>query len=348
MKTCKTCGIPLIVGRDQKWNPDGTITVSNDSSFRMGIMELTVLLGTVKKLEEVVGPPIHNMFMEASRKHTRRYVDNLIKGPLGFVVRKTKAGSKKAYTTLLDTTLALGFGKVDFQLYEHKERLKGIIRNPYYLPLFIGDVRGAFESIEGLPSKAEWDEKEGEAMVEISRRKGESLLDDRFGVYEENRVPGEVEYERCERCGLPDVVARFRWDLDDGIITDTKTGNRVIIMGLNDLNGVFKELEDAIGDMVPKAIFEMNREYGRVQVAKGWVDGFVDFARDQRVMGMANISVDVGKEKVVFDIRNPFNKDYVVGRCLGVYEGLERMEAEPRTKETPGSIRIALARGRIP
>ena len=40
MKICQECGTPAILGRDQEWNPDGTISLPKDKAFKMGFLEV--------------------------------------------------------------------------------------------------------------------------------------------------------------------------------------------------------------------------------------------------------------------------------------------------------------------
>jgi hypothetical protein len=64
MKICKECGIPVVLGRDQEWNPNGTVTLVGDPNIRMGIYCMEMLTDLVARIEKVVGPPINNMLME--------------------------------------------------------------------------------------------------------------------------------------------------------------------------------------------------------------------------------------------------------------------------------------------
>jgi hypothetical protein len=331
------------MGRDQKWNPDGTITVTGDPNFRMGIIELPVLLGIVSKLEQVVGPKIHTLFMEASCKYTRRYVDNLLKGPLmGFVVRKTRTGAKLAYTKLIDTAGALGFGRIEFKGHEYRKKIHGTIYNPYYLPLFLGDVRGSFESLEEYPSEVEWEEEGNLVHVTVTRKDTKSGFKDRFLTREETRVPGDIEYRNCKRCGVPVSLKRFKWKTDKGIIIDTATGDRVVIMGLNDLTSVIMELEKSIGIEVSKALYDMNREYGSSLVKRGWIKNYEDLARDLRLKGMTNLSFSEKDGVSSYICRNSFNNHYLMGRCVGVFEEIEKKQVEPSTTDDGGVLEITM------
>jgi len=342
MKPCKECGVPDIVGRDQKWSPDGTIPIPGDQSFRMGIIEVPVIKAIAARLETVVGPSIHNMFMEGKRKNARHYIDTLLKGPLGFLVRHSSSSGKKAYQTLLQTSTALGYGHVLLEVYERKKRVGGTIHNQYYTPFFVGDVRGAFESIEHLPSKGTWEEKPDSAKIMVERAEGDDKLEQRFVFKEPLRLPGDLKYTPCKTCGLPMELSRFKWDLEKGTITDVKSKERVFIVGLNDLNSVFLELEQAIGDAVPSAILDVNHERGLELVKTGVVTGYGDFVRGAGLKGYGYAIFSGNRERITLTVKNPFNKNFLLGRALGVFEGLEGTKGEASVKEKPGLLEITI------
>jgi hypothetical protein len=342
MKHCKECGVPDIIGRDQKWSSDGTIPITGDPNFRMGIVEVPVMREIASRLEKVVGPSIHNMFMESKRKYARHYIDTLLKGPLGFLVRHSSSGGKKAYQTLLQTSTSLGYGHATVDEYKRKALVHGTIHNPYYTPFFVGDVRGVFESIERLPSKGSWVEKGDVATIEVVNMEGEDKLEKRFQFDDTLRKSGDLKYTPCKTCGLPKELSRFVWDLDKGTILDTKANERVFITGLNDLNGVYLELEEAIGDIVPNTVLEVNREHGTKLVKDGVVTGYGDLVRGAGLKGLAYTTFQGTKEQVKLTFKNIFNKPYVIGRALGVYEGLEGVKAEHTITESPGIVEVII------
>jgi|GEM_PF-3403966 len=342
MKHCKECGVPDIIGRDQRWSSDGTIPITGDPNFRMGIVEVPVMREIASRLEKIVGPSIHNMFMESKRKYARHYIDILLKGPLGFLVRHTASGGKKVYQTLLQTSTSLGYGHATVDEYKRKTLVHGTIHNPYYTPFFVGDVRGVFESVERLPSTGTWVDKGDVATIAVDVMAGEDELGKRFQYDDTLRKPGDLKYTPCKSCGLPKELSRFVWDLDKGTILDTKANERVFITGLNDFNGVFMELEEAIGDIVPNTILEVNREHGVKLVKNRVVTGYGDLVRGAGLKGLAYTTFQGNNDQVKLTFKNTFNKNYVVGRALGVYEGLEGKKPEHTIKETPGIIELTI------
>lgn len=62
--------------------------------------------------------------------------------------------------------------------------------------------------------------------------------------------PGDMELERCPECGLPLEVARYKWDLSRGTITDPDTGRRVSIFGPKSVDAIFEDLRNELGEAV--------------------------------------------------------------------------------------------------
>jgi hypothetical protein len=343
MRLCKGCGRPILVGRDQDWNSDGTITISGDPDTRMGILDQRMLTEMVERIEAVVGPAVQNMFAEGKRRYARHYIDTLLKGPLGFIVRHTKVGAMKAYQQLMETAVALGYGEMKIEVYERGSRIGGTVRKPYFVPFLMGDVRAAFESVERLTSKGTW-EAEGEDVTRMMVEKaGEDRLEKRFIFEDKVRRPGDIDYERCKKCGLPKQIDRFEWNIEHGIITDGLSGDRVFIMGFNDINAVFTELEEALGDLVPKTVYEIARKQGFGQVKRGMIEDLDGFARDMALRGMAHVTVARKGKDTRFVLGNPFNKEFMVGRVLGILEGLEGLHRDPEVvKEEPGVLEVLI------
>jgi len=342
MKPCKECGVPDIINRDQKWDSNGTIPITADPEFRMGIIEIETMRGIASDLEAIVGPSIHTMFMEGKRKYARHYIDCLLKGPLGFLVRHSEAGGKKAYQTLLQTSTSLGFGHAVLEVYERKEKVGGSIQNPYYTPFFVGDVRGGFESIERLPSKGSWQDKGDSATLLIERLDVEDKYEARFLFADKTRLPGNMKYTPCKKCKLPMELSRFKWDLAKGLITDTAAKERVFIIGLNDLNSVFTELEEAIGDAVPNAVIGRSKAVGKALVKKGVISDYNDVVKEFGIKGLAFTEVRKDKQTLHLTLKNPANKPYLVGRALGIYEGLEGTEGEVTVKQSPALMELTI------
>jgi hypothetical protein len=344
MKPCPVCGIPDVLSRDQVWNPDGTISLPKDKDFKMGFIEVNMFRDIVKRIEAIIGPPIHNMFMEGKRKYARRYIDNLLKGPLGFIVRHTKFGAKKVYEQLIHTATTLGYGNITLEFYDRKQRVGGHVDEAYYAPLLLGDVRGAFESVERLPSKGIWEEESPtRAKISVEKAGEEDKLEKRF-IYEDTiRLPGEIKYERCEKCGLPVELQRFKWITEKGFIMDEKSQQRFFCMGLNDINAVLVELEEAIGDVIPGSIFEANKDEGLAQVKAGVIKDLDGLSRDMALKGMGNLTVSREGDLFKVTIKNLFNKNFMMGRVIGTIEGLEGPMDEPKVvKEEPGLLEFTI------
>ena len=89
VKICKTCQIPLIVSRDQVWNPNGTIVAKEVPTFRLAVMEWTQFSNLYSSLEKTFGEVIPNCFTQGTRKNAKTYIDGLLSGPIGYIARSS-------------------------------------------------------------------------------------------------------------------------------------------------------------------------------------------------------------------------------------------------------------------
>ena len=137
VKLCKTCKIPSIVARDQVWNPNGTIVAKEVPTFRLAVMEWPQFSNLYSSLEKTFGEVIPNGFTQGTRKNAKTYIDGLLAGPIGYVARSS-IGSKKAFDTLVETCLGLGYGRPTIIDYKRKKSITVEIEDTIYPPLFLG------------------------------------------------------------------------------------------------------------------------------------------------------------------------------------------------------------------
>jgi hypothetical protein len=338
MSLCKTCGVPSILSRDQKWNANGTITIPKEERFRLVMLESVSFIGLLRSLEVKFGEIIGKVMTQATKKNAKLYVDALLSGPLGLLARSV-LGGKKVYNALAETTNALGYGKTTIEKYERKKLLAITIVDTIYPPHFLGDGRGAFESVERVPSKGTFQLVEQGPVLkhffEVKRAKKDDEISDALNFQADVAIPCGVEMPRCQGCGLPmGLVERFKWDFPNGKIMDTKTGDRVFLMGFNDVVAVLRELENLVGELVPHWTRELNVRYGRNFGKRIGANAHEIMASEIGLKGMGYAKVQVNGEEVSWTITNPFYVPMLEGRLLGLYEGVYGKQPKKQLMES--------------
>jgi hypothetical protein len=322
VKLCKTCHLPTIVSRDQVWNPNGTIVATEAASFRLAIMEWPEFSSLYSNLQKTFGDVIPTCFTQGTRKNAKTYIDGLLSGPIGYVARSS-LGSRKAYDSLIDTCLGLGYGRPTITDYKRKKSITVEIVETVYPPLFLGDHRGAFEAVDRVPTRGRYEtisKTTTRFMVEATEK--EDPLEDRFNTYDKTLDLTGRDMDRCETCGLPSGLTRFKWDTEKFHILDTMMGERVFLFGFNDLTAILHELETLVGDMMRSMVRDLTLPFGRDIGRKLGAKAFELTVEDMRLKGMGLAKYEQDGNKVHWEIRNPFYTPILDGKLSGIYESV--------------------------
>ena len=136
------------------------------------------------------------------------------------------------------------------------------------------------------------------------------------------RKPGDIEYRRCPKCGVPVELSEFEWNLEDGIIRHRDTGLRFAFIGPVGLQIICDELEAEIGESIPEAIIEAQRMHSQSVVGDLW-QRFLsdDFRKWLGVLGMGNlVSVELEGDVLSARIENSALPLMTMGTAIAIRE----------------------------
>jgi hypothetical protein len=242
----------------------------------------------------------------------------------------------------------MGYGKItiggQYPERGRPERVTVVVEDPYSLPLFIGDFKGAAEVLEkrlaGITYQA-LDARRHQVDVTMQEQR---LEEEAFGLPEEHaRKAGDFEYERCPSCGAPRDLEKFEWDMEAGIIREKETERRMALFGTAGLRAVFDELTHELGDRVTDTIVEIERENAlsamRVGEAESGFEG-LRYLAALRGLGLLT-KLDLNQAGMSMSMANPAIPPYVVGLALGVFElALHRRGSHYWNIEDDGDLAI--------
>ncbi len=133
---------------------------------------------------------------------------------------------------------------------------------------------------------------------------------------------GDMVFKSCSTCGTPLEMKEFNWDLESGIIKDSRSGRRLAFFGTSGMLAVFDELAHELGERVSDAIIEVERENGlaalSVEEARSGYEG-LRFLAAIRGLGLIT-SLEVGEDRLLLRMSNPSIPEYIVGLALAVFE----------------------------
>jgi len=330
IELCKECGVPIQVSKGQTWQANGVIAETRDLDHRMVFFESDNLQNVYKNIEDTIGVSIERIVVESQSRSTREYLEKLVSP----VVRKLLALFYPGLIArrIADIARLYGYGDVKvlglkiqrMPFADHEgDYVISNVRNPYSIYRFSGDNLGGMEATTGRACTASW-EKTGEDTYRFDIKAGPHPpgLKERLGRKKYVHKSGNITLERCPTCGIPLEVARWRWDLIDGTITDQDTGRRMAIFGPGATDAAFEDLETELGDTIPETVIEAQRQYVRASMRSEDYHNFTS-ALD-RVLAARGVGMLAGFEAddrhIAVTIENACLHLWMVGIIQGLFE----------------------------
>ena len=351
MRTCPRCGVPRILISEHRWLPNGTITLARDETHRMVLIDNDALNYTMDSIGERLGVPLEAIIQEAKRKSGKHFMDAVLSGAKGVVARNLI--STRVYDQLGKQVSMLGLGSAEVSSYKRHCYLDGVITDAYSGPAITGDICGAFESVEGRAASASFVlADDGTVRCRIEADGGpRPESDDRSSYASPPMVGGRNIYELCPVCKAPVAVGRqYDFDDDRGIIVDTKTGHRVVLISVMTLTNLFGELTSELGGEVPRMMADTEKARVRDLIAskgKGLDTseaGYLRYMKTLELKGMGNgSSVSVADGTVRARGDNPYYEPLIAGFLAGFYEATSGKEAAVEwTEGTAGYSEVTI------
>jgi hypothetical protein len=141
--------------------------------------------------------------------------------------------------------------------------------------------------------------------------------------------PGEIVYERCPECGVPNEVSGCRWDLDKGIIIDQLTGRRMAVLGPDVVDSVLDDLAQELGESLQEAVVEaVRRQMKDMMKDEYWKHGAPAFNRMIAVRGLGNlVRFDGDRDSLSMKIENACMPLLMAGTVQGLFELVMRKDS---------------------
>ena len=346
LEICKTCGVPRMISTVFDWGDNGVISISYSPKARMVFYESDNIDNIFRGVEELIGLPIEHIVIERKRRDTRRFMERVfperIKRSVDILGEERLEKPSLAETGRQQEILEIGeegnaqataigtvygYGDIRFsKLWEFWDTFPWrtqIIRNPYSVIFFSGDMLATVEAFEQRNMRVKY-EKISDDIYLLSAHPGEHPIElaDRLKRKRYEKKPGDISYERCSGCGVPQSIARCRWNLEEGTIIDPVTGRRMAFFDPAAVDTVFEDLEAELGEAVPEAIIEAQRRYGKLSMSKyNWKRSGHDFKTWAGLRGLGNIAAfQADQKRLTVTLENPSMNLIMVGMAIALYE----------------------------
>lgn len=353
---CRKCRFPRVVSFFIKWNDNGTITQLPRRDFRGVVLHFGFLDNLFSNIEAKLGISIEHIAFEAQRNASKVTFQNF-SGKVPGAVTLMRLGLVRRMGVEQFNRVGVITGQCHSRTLEYKPGEYGVarVRNPFHPGLMAANIVGAFEILEGVPFKHTLSEESPDTYIIRVEPTGERAeITERMTLEFSPIAPGHLVHDRCPRCKIPRALSsHLKWMENDGIILDTRTGSRIVMLDGYMLTTVFREMTRELGDEVNDMLVDAQREWTVDHVGQlGLTEGngallpedlektYRRYLEDMPLYGIGNpvgLEVDSGAIKVT--VENPYETHIIAGTLQGLREALEKSKSNVQWTETArGSV----------
>jgi hypothetical protein len=334
VEVCKECGVPLMISREFRWESNGIIGMTLSPVGRAVFFESQVMDGLFRGIEELLGRSIWHIVIESRRRDVRKYMEKIFSNQRTTwrQTRKYQRSQSMQDMRRADMVQVNGVGKIygygGIELSDRWGRedypwRTQFITNPYSMYLYPAELLGSVEALEQIDLWAKY-KKIADDTYEVSTFPWNHPvgLKERLKQKRYPYKPGEIEYDTCPGCGLPQEVANCTWDLDAGTIIDNSTGRRMAVFGPWAIDAVLDDIEQELGEPLQEAVVESLRLFLKDTMKDEiWAKEAGDFARMASIRGLGNMArFDGTKEYLTVTIENSCMPMLMVGTVQALVE----------------------------
>jgi hypothetical protein len=333
LKRCPQCGIPEYISSEHQWLDNGDIVVRREPWYRMVFMECENLDPLWRGIEEIIGVSIKHMLVTSQRRAARMYLSQFITEETRELVRMKRIAMRPLAEATGDIARLLGIGNYNFvdMRYEMDDDdfYKVRLTEPFSLPMCIGSFVAGIEALTGRDQGATCEEV-SPGVFHVTSFPFEHLeeLKERLRMEYYHHRTGGLEVGKCASCEAPSAMIEYQWYLERGVIENISTKRHMVIIGYQNLNPIFQELEAELGEAVPQAVVEAQRRFTKTGFYS--IDDYADYDRFRSQLalrGLGNLKeYRTGKNGLDVRLENAVLPWIIVGLIQGFYEianGLE-------------------------
>ena len=353
---CRECGFPRIVSFFIRWNDNGTISQLMRKDFRVVVLHFGFLDNLFSNIEAKLGISIEHIAFEAQRNASKATFQAFYDKLPGARVL-TRPGFAKRLGVEGFNKVGKITGQCHSETVEYKPGRYGVarIRNPFNFELMAANVVGAFETLEGVPFKHKWEEESPDTYVIRVEPTGERAeIAERMDLAFMRILPGCLVHDSCPRCKVPRALSsHLKWMESDGIILDTRTGSRIIMLDGYMVRTVFREMVEELGDEVNELLVDAQLEWtvdhvGQLGLAEGSAPlpdaelekAYREYLKNMPLYGLGNpVQFEMADSSVKVKVENPYEVHIIAGTLQGLREALEKSRSAVEwEQESEGSV----------
>lgn len=345
MELCEGCGLPVFIGKEHRWEPNGVISLTRSPLNRMVFFESETIDGVISGIEKLIGRPVAHIVVESRARETKRYMQRILGEERSFREaleegcapeerERIMARARAISVSMMDIGKAYGYGEGRLgetwdagDPYPWREEL---YVHPYSVYFAAADLLGTVEVFENREMWVRYEELE-EGYYRFRAFPASHPVELKERLQRRKRYPfkpGTMEYERCGVCGVPVEISGYDWDTERGVVVHPQTGRRMALFGPLALDAVFDDLEAELGEAIPETVIEAMRRYIRDAWSnEEWWREEDTFRNMIGVRGMGNLTRFEGKRRdLTLKVENSALHLMMVGTVQALVEMAYRMD----------------------
>jgi len=316
-----------VITKEYIWLDNGDIVQKRNQSDRIIFTECENLDPLFQGIENIVGSPIEHIIMDCIRRTYRSYCKLFLPSDVSEMVRRGQLGAQSLDDGFVELAIPMGVGRfefVDMRLkWDEKDFYTVSISEPNSLLMSAACHCGAMEAILGYDQWVEYTEAgPGVYYLRAFPSSHPEELKGRMRWERYSHSQGNLELERCATCGGPKDLSENHWYLDRGIVVNGKTKRRMAVMGPNQIDPIFRELELELGDAIPRVVVEAQRRF----TMNGFYEmneyaGFEEFRAGLALRGLGNLKeLEIKRTGLRMRMDNTVLQLMIVGMMQGIFD----------------------------
>jgi hypothetical protein len=326
-KICPECGVPEFITSEHLWLNNGDIVQARSQAARLVFFESENIDPLLRNIQDIIGLPIEHIVITTERRAVRHYVSRIVPEEVKAQIRRKEMDPVPIAHAMMDVARLMGHGTQEFvdARYEQDDDDYYIVKmiEPFSVPLVAGTIAGATEAVLSGDRGVTYEQLEpGVYRVTTVPSPHLEGLKQRIQLEAYEHHDGDTELERCATCGGPADLSGFRWNIDRGVIGNEATGRRTVLMGPQELDRIFDELREELGETIDQTVVEAQRLFTRggfysiedVATAE-------DFRAVLALRGLGNLKeITVKRKGLRMRLENAALPLLVVGMMQGAFE----------------------------
>jgi len=326
LKPCPECKVPEYISREHSWLDNGDIVQSREEWHRMLFIETAGIDPLFRGIEEIVGESIEHIVITAQRRAVRMYLSQFISEETRELVKTKRVPLKPLAEAIGDIARLTGYG--DYRYIDMRYELDDddyytvSIKEPFSLPMAVASFMATIEMLTGRDLGATYRETSpGEYSITVFPSEHPQELREKMWLRYYYPVKGDCELDKCRSCGAPLGLSEYRWDPERGVIEGIPSGRRMIIIGWQNLEPIFNQLEAEGGSQVMRAVIEAQRRFTADGFYHQDIRDLSAMRKELAIRGLGNLKkLDFGMEGLHVLMENAVFAPVMVGLFQGLHD----------------------------